>query len=134
MKQGDSSVTEFMNAIQNDTRKKDGFYLIDVMRRITNFEPVRWGPSIIGFGSYTQIYDTGRKSKLPLMAFSPRKQHQVLYVLNNFEKQQELLAKLGKHKTGKICLYINKISDVNTEILERIIKDSYNKFKLKNEG
>lgn len=133
MKQTNRSVTEFINSIQNETRKRDGFFIIDMMSRITNLEPARWGPSIIGFGNYIQTYETGRKTKLPLMAFSPRKQHLVLYVLNNFEKQQDLLDKLGKHKTGKICLYINKISDVNHEVLERIIECSYNKFKLKNE-
>ncbi|MEP0987891.1 DUF1801 domain-containing protein [Ekhidna sp.] len=131
MKLSNDSVTEFIKSIQNETRQKDGFFVIDLMRRITNLEPERWGPSIIGFGNYIQEYETGRKSKLPLMAFSPRKQHLVLYVLNNFEKQQQLLDKLGKHRTGKICLYINKISDVNLGVLEEIIECSFNKFKLK---
>lgn len=132
MKQTNGTVTEFINSIQNETRKKDGFFLIDMISRITELKPVRWGPSIIGFGDYIQVYETGRKTNLPLMAFSPRKQHLVLYVLNNFKEQQDLLDKLGKHKTGKICLYINKLSDVNLVILERIVTSSYNKFKAKN--
>ena len=126
-----SDVSEFINSIKNETRKKDALFVVDTMSRITNLEPARWGPSIVGFGEYEQLYKTGRKTKLPLMAFSPRKQHLVFYVLNNFKEQTELLEKLGKHKTGKICLYVNKLSDVNIEILERIIKCSFNKFKSK---
>ncbi|TYP69909.1 DUF1801 domain-containing protein [Aquimarina intermedia] len=87
------------------------------------------GPSIIGFGSYIHTYETGRETKLPLTSFSPRKQHLVLYVLNGFENQEELLNDLSKHKTGNICLYINKLADVHQDILEEIISSAYLKNK-----
>jgi hypothetical protein len=133
MKPNKGTVTEFIDSLPNETRKQDGRFVVDMMQRITQHEPVRWGPSIIGFGDYVQVYDTGRKTRLPLMAFSPRKPHLVLYVLNNFKEQPELLAKLGKHKTGKICLYINKLTDVDLDVLERIVSCSYQKFKSKKE-
>ena len=84
-----------------------------------------WGPSIIGFGSYHYKYESGREGDAPLLGFSPRKQNLVLYVLNNFEGQDALLQKLGKHKTGRICLYINKLADVDMEIFEEILTSAW---------
>lgn len=124
-------VGDFIESIKSETRKKDALFILDMMRRITKEEPTVWGPSIIGFGHYLQAYNSGHQKKLPLLAFSPRKPHQVLYVLNNFKKEQELLNKLGKHKRGNICLYINKIADVDINILEKIITFSYEKVKKK---
>ena len=129
MKPTNKNVLEFIESVKNETRQKDGLVLMEMMNKITELEPVKWGPSIIGFGKYVHKYETGRETKLPLTSFSPRKQHLVLYVLNGFENQDELLNDLGKHKTGNICLYINKLSDVNIEILESIIASSYNKNK-----
>ncbi len=129
MKPTNNNVLEFMKSVQNETRQKDGFVVMEMMNKITKTEPVRWGPSIIGFGSYVHKYESGRETKLPLASFSPRKQHLVLYVLNGFENQEGLLSDLGKHKTGNICLYINKLSDVNLEILKKIIVAAYNKNK-----
>ena len=122
-----TSVLEFMNSVQSKSRKKDGFVIIEMMCKITNLEPQIWGPSIIGFGSYVHHYSSGRETKLPLVSFSPRKQHLVLYVLNGFENQEKMLNGLGKHKKGNICLYINKLADVNLKILEKIIASAYNK-------
>ena len=129
MKPTNSDVLEFMKSIQNETRQKDGFEILEIMNKITYTEPVKWGASIIGFGNYIHKYESGRETKLPLTSFSPRKQHLVFYVLNGFENQEKLLNDLGKHKTGNICLYINKLFDVNLEILEKIITHSYNKNK-----
>lgn len=133
MDPSNKTVNDFLESIESETRKKDGRYIIDLMQSITEQEPTVWGPSIIGFGHYLQVYESGHQKKLPLLAFSPRKQHLVLYVLNNFKSEQELLNKLGKHKRGNICLYINKIADVDTNILEKIITQSYEKVK-KNKG
>ena len=102
---------------------------MEMMDKITGLKPVKWGPSIIGFGEYVHKYESGRETKLPLTSFSPRKQSLVLYVLNGFENQEKLLNDLGKHKTGNICLYINKLADVNLEILEKIITSAYTKNK-----
>lgn len=124
-----SSVREFIKSVPSETRQKDGLKIMELMQKITNMEPLIWGPSIIGFGSYIHRYESGRETKLPLASFSPRKQHLVLYVLNGFEGQEDLLKNLGKHKTGNICLYINKLTDINFEILEKIIHSSYNKNK-----
>lgn len=129
MKTANSNVLEFIKSVPNDTRQKDGFTVMEMMNKITNMEPVKWGASIIGFGHYVHKYESGRETKLPLTSFSPRKQHQVLYVLNGFENQDELLSDLGKHKTGNICLYINKLADVNIEILKKIITSAFNKNK-----
>jgi len=129
MKPTDSNAIEFIKSVPNETRRKDGLMIMEMMNKITNMEPIKWGPSIIGFGNYVHKYETGRETNLPLVSFSPRKQHLVLYVLNGFENQEELLNDLGKHKTGNICLYINKLTDVNLEILEEIIASAYIKNK-----
>lgn len=131
MTTSDNSAVDFIESIQNETRKKDGLFLMDMMKRITQVEPTKWGPSIIGCDSYVHVYESGHEKRLPLLAFSPRKQYLVLYVLNNFENQQHLLDNLGKYKRGNICLYINKLADVDVEILEKIVLSSYNKDKLK---
>jgi len=125
------SVSEFINAIPNEKKRNDGFIILDIMKSVTKLEPKMWGPSIIGFGSYHYKYDSGHEGDAPLSAFSPRKQKLVLYVLTKFDKQQELLLKLGKHTTGKVCLYINKLEDINLETLEKIIAASWNHVKCK---
>lgn len=124
-----SDAIKFIQSVPNETRQKDGLAVVEMMQRITDLEPVKWGPSIIGFGSYIHIYESGRETKLPLASFSPRKQHLVFYVLNGFDQQDELLQNLGKHKTGNICLYINKLADVNVEILGQIIQSAFAKNK-----
>jgi len=129
MKLSNKNALEFINNIENETRKKDGNSLLEIMSRITKYEAKIWGPSIIGFGNYVHKYDSGRETKLPLSSFSPRKSSLVLYILNGFDNQQKLLEKLGKHKTGNICLYINKLVDIDLAILENMIKSSYLKNK-----
>lgn len=128
-----ASVIDFINNVPNETRKKDGFYILEMMNRITNLPPVMWGPTGIAYGYYQYKYKSGHGGEAGLIGFSPRKQHLVLYVLNNFQNQQELLDKLGKHKTGSICLYINKLADVNLDVLEEIVLFAYNRVKHKNE-
>ncbi len=120
----DASVEDFIGSVENERRQSDGFVLLDMYKRVTKLEPKMWGPSIVGFGMYH--YKSERSSQegdWPLVAFSPRKQNLTLYVYpNNFP---ELLKKLGKHKTIVACLYINKLDDVDMQVLEELVAASY---------
>ncbi|MEO0527445.1 MAG: DUF1801 domain-containing protein, partial [Bacteroidota bacterium] len=111
------SVTDFLNTVENDEKRKDAYRLLKLMGEITGQPPVMWGNSIIGFGSYHYKYDTGREGDMLLTGFSPRKQNFALYVMAGFDRYPDLMTKLGKHKTGKSCLYIKKLEDVDIEIL-----------------
>ena len=117
----------FLNTIKDEQKRKDCLEVIKIMQRATGEKPVMWGPSIIGFGSQKQKYASGRELDWPKAAFSPRKQELVLYVLNNPKAQKPLLKKLGKHKTGKICLYVKKLEDVDKNVLQKIIDASVRK-------
>lgn len=123
-KETDESVKKFLDTVEPETKRKDAYALLELMKKVTGFEPKMWGPSIVGFGSYHYKYDSGHEGDTLLTGFSPRKQNLTLYVLGGYAGQEELLQKLGKHKTGKGCLYINKLSDVDTTIIEKLIKSS----------
>lgn len=114
-----------MNSVENDTRRNDAFTVLEMFKRVSGEEPKMWGPAIVGFGNCKYKYPDGREIDWMVTAFSPRKQNMTLYVICNSPKQPELLAKLGKHKTSKACLYINKLADVDLKILEKIVADSY---------
>ena len=116
------SPLEFINAVENKTRREDALVLLDLMRKVTGEEPVMWGPSIIGFGTYHYKYESGREGDMCRTGFSPRKQSLSLYVMGDSEHYQKLLGRLGKHKKSKGCLYINKLADVDMEVLEKIIR------------
>jgi hypothetical protein len=121
-----ASVVDFINAIDNKLKKKEGLVILKLFKTITGEKPKMWGLSIIGFGQYH--YKSERSSQEGdwlLTGFSPRKQALTLYVLCGFDGQGGLLKKLGKHKTGKGCLYINKLSDVDMNVLESIVKKSF---------
>jgi hypothetical protein len=115
------SVDSFIDAIDNPTRRQDARTVLAMMARISGCEPRLWGPSIIGFGSYHYRYDSGHEGTACRLGFSPRKGQLVLYVLTGGEGEAALLARLGKHKTGKSCLYINKLADVDQNVLEALI-------------
>lgn len=117
----DNSVADFINAVPDEQMRNDSFALIEIMKQQTGFEPKRWGTAIVGFGSYHYTYESGREGDAPLVAFSPRKSELVLYVSANFNNREALLQKLGKHKTGKACIYLKKLSDVDTAVLGEII-------------
>jgi len=119
------SVKKFIQAIEHEQRREDAFTILKMMENISQLKPKMWGPSIIGFGQYHYKYDSGREGDSPMLAFSPRKQKQVLYVLYGFHKQAQLLVELGKHKTGKVCLYINKLTDIDIKVLETIIQAAW---------
>jgi hypothetical protein len=125
-KQTDESVTKFLNTVIDETKRKDCFEIIEMMKQVTGLLPKMWGPAIIGFGSYHYKYESGREGDMCIIGFSPRKQNITLYVKATAEESNALLNKLGKYKTGKGCLYINKLSDVNTDILKKIIKAGFN--------
>lgn len=115
------SVTDFINAVENEAKRNDAFELVKIMQETTGFEPKMWGPSIVGFGSYHYKYDSGHEGDAPLAAFSPRKAATTVYFYLPEEKREELLSKLGKHKSSKACIYINKLTDIDLEILKKII-------------
>jgi len=115
------SVIDFINAVENETKRNDAFELLKIMQKATGFEPKMWGPSIIGFGSYHYKYKSGHEGDAPLAAFSPRKDAISLYFNSTFENKDELLTKFGKHKAGKGCIYVKKLADIDLEILNEMI-------------
>ena len=120
----DANVEDFINSVENDTRRKDGFTLLALYKRVTGQEPKIWGSSMIGFGMYHyKSQRSAQEGDWPLAAFSPRKQNLTLYVYPN--NHPELLEKLGKYKTSVGCLYINKLADVDMTVLEKLIAASY---------
>jgi len=120
----DASVQEFLDAVEHPTRRKDSFTILEMMREITGTEPALWGPSIVGFDTYHYKYASGREGEWPVVGFSPRKQNLTLYIMDGFESYDALLARLGKYKTGKSCLYINKLADVDQDALRELVRQS----------
>lgn len=132
-KPNDAQVEDFINSIDNPTRRQDGFTLLEMFTRITGEQPKMWGTSIVGFGMYHyKSQKSSQEGDWPLVGFSPRKQNLSLYVMDESNQQDELFKKLGKHSTSVACLYINKLEDVDTAVLEQIIDKSFqaNKAKL----
>jgi hypothetical protein len=118
----ENNVLDFINTfVTDETKRNDAFELIRITQKATGFEPKMWGPSIIGFGSYHYKYESGHEGDAPLAGFSPRKAEISLYVYLTPEDREELLSKLGKHKAAKGCIYIKKLSDIDTEILQKMI-------------
>jgi len=126
-----ASVTSFLDSVEDEIQRWDSYTLVRVMKGITGEEPVMWGPSIVGFGSYHFKYDSGREGDMILTGFSPRKQNLSLYIMAGFTEYEALLQKLGKHKTGKSCLYIKRLSEINLDVLTELIKVSYNHYNHK---
>jgi hypothetical protein len=118
------SVATFVGGITDQTRRADAKALVKLMHSAFGEKPKMWGPSIIGFGSYHYRYDSGREGDMPLVGFSPRKAATVLYGLTGASESKALLGKLGKHSTGKGCLYIKKLADVDMRVLEDMIGKS----------
>jgi hypothetical protein len=119
-----SSVPAFMDAITDQARRADAKALVKLMQTASGEKPKMWGPSIIGFGSYHYTYDSGREGDMPLVGFAPRKAATVLYGMIGFKGAETLLAKLGKHSTGKGCLYIKKLADVDQQVLTAMVVKS----------
>ncbi len=125
-----TSVNSFIDAVENDTRRSDSYILLGLLQKITDHPPILWGNSMIGFGSYHYTYDSGREGDMLLAGFSPRKQNIALYN-TGFKRYPELIGKLGKHKTGKSCLYITKLSDVDIDVLTELIRTAYDHMSTK---
>jgi len=122
----DGSVTDFIKALPNKTRREDAWILLELFKKVTGETPSMWGTSIIGFGKYRYKYKSGHAGEWMLAGFSPRKAHMVIYMMgcyvdHGIDGQKELLQRLGKHKMGASCLYINKLADIDLNILEEII-------------
>lgn len=125
----DASVEEFLNSVADEQRRADGFEILKLMQKITKEQPKMWGASIVGFGSYHYKGASGRDGDWFLTGFSPRKQYLTVYISGGFDMYQDLLKKLGKHKTSMGCLYINKLADVDREVLKELIAKSASKTK-----
>jgi len=120
----DASVEDFLHTVTDEQQQTDSFKVLEMMQSITGEPPKMWGNAIIGFGSKPLKYASGRELDWPLTAFSPRKGNLTLYLTDGFKKYDELMAKLGKHKTGKSCLYVKRLSDIDEEVLEILVKES----------
>ena len=119
-----ASVKSFLDAVEDPDRRADCHEVAKIMRRVTRKQPKMWGPSIVGFGIYHYKYASGREGDWPVAGFSPRKRDLTLYIMSGFTGHAALMKKLGKHKTGKSCLYIKKLADVDLEVLEELIQRS----------
>ncbi|MGO4371073.1 DUF1801 domain-containing protein [Paenibacillus sp. MCAF20] len=123
-KETDHSVIEFIEQIENMKKREDAFRLLDIFTETTGFEAKMWGPSIIGFGSYHYKYATGHEGDAPLAGFSPRKAKISLYFEPGDPRRVELLSRLGKHTSAKSCVYVNKLADIDIDVLKVLIKQS----------
>jgi len=118
------SAESHIAAIANEGQRNDARTLVALMRRVTRREPKMWGPSIVGFGSYHYKYASGHEGESALAAFAARGSELVVYTAADFEGRDVLLAKLGKHKTGKVCVYIRRLADVDLKVLETLVAGS----------
>jgi Domain of unknown function (DU1801) len=126
----DNSVEDFINSVDNEQKRKDSFVLLELFKKVTGEQPKMWGTSIIGFGSYHYKSERSRQEgDWPLTGFSPRKQNLTVYIMPGFDNYQDLLQKLGKHKTSVSCLYINKLADVDIKVLQQIVEKGYQDMK-----
>lgn len=120
----DASVEEFLASIPDEERREECRTVARLMRRITKKKPRMWGAAMVGFGSYRYKYASGREGEWFLTGFSPRKQNLTLYIMAGFERYDELMQKLGKYKTGKSCLYVKRLEDVDMEVLTDLVRQS----------
>lgn len=117
-----TDVMAFMQAVEPSGRREDGLRLMQIFARVTGFEPRLWGGSMIGFGRYHYRYESGREGDFLATGFSPRKASLVVYIMPGYGEFGEILARLGKHKLGKSCLYINKMQDIDEAVFEELIR------------
>lgn len=123
-KETTASVATFLKKVADKTRREDCQTVVEMMRDITKEEPKMWGSSIVGFGRYRYKYASGREGEWPITGFSPRKGDLTLYLMGGFESSPELMKQLGKHKTGKGCLYIKQLADVDLPVLRKLVTKS----------
>ena len=118
------NVNKFLKSVKDEQKREDCYKVLEIMKKTTKAEPKMWGTSIIGFGTYHYKYASGREGDWMLVGFSPRKQNLTLYIMSGFDEYDSLMKKLGKHSTGKSCLYIKKLEDVNMKVLKELITKS----------
>jgi hypothetical protein len=122
---GEGSVDDFLDGIEDERKREDSKALVALMERVTGEKPALWGPSIVGFGDLHYKYESGREGDWFRVGFSPRKQNLTLYVTDYIKEDDPLLARLGKFTTGKACIYVKRLEDIDTEVLEDLVKRSY---------
>jgi hypothetical protein len=132
-KQGNASVSAFLASIEDQQQRSDARKLSAMMREATGSRAKMWGATIVGFGSYHYIYASGREGDWPLVGYSPRSNNLSIYIMPGFSAYAALLAKLGKHKTGKSCLYIKRLEDVDQDVLKILIEQSVRHMRSKYE-
>lgn len=123
-KENENSVYEFIENIEHPRKREDAYKLLEIFEETTGSPAKMWGTSIIGFGSYHYVYPTGHEGDAPYVGFSPRKAKISLYLMLSEDDREQLLSKLGKHTTGKACVYINKLDDIDLEVLKQLIQRS----------
>ncbi len=129
-----ASVEDFLAKVSPETKRRDAVALCELMKKVTKLEPKMWGSSMVGFGDYHYKYESGHEGDTFLVGFSPRKQNLTLYIMPGFDDYAELLSKLGKHKTGKGCLYINTLDDIDVPTLQALLKRTLTDMKKKTRG
>ncbi|MEM8695615.1 MAG: DUF1801 domain-containing protein [Pseudomonadota bacterium] len=120
----EKSPADFIAAVEPDWKREDAETICAMMERLSGEKPKMWGPSIIGFGQYHYRYDSGREGDFMLTGFSPRKTALTLYIMGGFPRHEDIMARLGKYKTGKSCLYVKRLSDVDLDVLEELVTAS----------
>jgi hypothetical protein len=123
-KKNRASVQQFLGSVDNEKRRKDARTVLKLMQEITGEKPAMWGSSIVGFGSYHYRYESGREGDWMLTGFSPRKQALTLYIMSGFRRYEDLMSRLGKYKTGKSCLYVKNLEDIDLDVLRELIAES----------
>ena len=126
-KQNKQSVKAFLDKILDKQRRKDCYTVLELMKNATKETPKMWGNSMVGFGSYHYKYNSGHEGDCFLTGFSPRKGNLTLYIMSGFSKHPEIMSKLGKYKTGKACLYIKNLEDINLPVLKKLLSESIKK-------
>lgn len=120
----DQSVKTFIDSLEDQQKKADSYSLIDLMKKVTGCEPKMWGPSIIGFDQYHYKYESGREGDFLKVGFSPRKRELSIYIMSGFTRHDKLMQKLGKYRTGKSCLYVKILEDINMDVLRDLVQES----------
>lgn len=126
-----ASVEDFLRAVPEERKRADALVLCQLIREVTGSEPQMWGSSIVGFGTYWYTYSSGHSDVWPVVGFSPRKQNLTVYILTGFDRYDDLLPRLGKFKTSKACLYFNKLSDIDPDVLRSLVAESVVAMKAK---
>ena len=114
----------FLDTVEDERKRDDGRRVMEMMAEVTGEPPAMWGPSMIGFGNYHYVYESGREGDFFVTGFSPRKNALTIYFMPGFDRYEELMGKLGKHKTGKSCLYVKRLDDVDFDVLRQIVEES----------